>query len=82
MLWHPRQLLPFMINNKTSHAQLETMKANHAGRRSAKPTTKVQLIALHTQVNSIETELRSMKHTKLHGSVADFEDKAFGAARD
>jgi hypothetical protein len=44
--------------------------------------TKDQIIALHTQVNSIETELRGMKHTKLHARVADLEEKVFGAARD
>lgn len=27
--------------------------------------TKDQIIALHTQVNSIETQLRGMQHTKL-----------------
>jgi hypothetical protein len=42
--------------------------------------TKEQMIALHTQVNSIETELRDMKHTKLHARVADLEENVFGAA--
>ena len=28
------------------------------------------IIALHTQVNLIETQLRDMKHTKLQGRVA------------
>jgi hypothetical protein len=44
--------------------------------------TKDQAIALHTQVNSIATELRGMKHTKLHARVADLEEKVFGASRD
>ena len=44
--------------------------------------TKDQIVALHGQVNSIETELRGMKHTKLHARVADLEEKVFGAARD
>ena len=43
--------------------------------------TKDQIVALHTQVNSIETQLRDMKHTKLHARVADLEEKVFGAAR-
>jgi hemerythrin superfamily protein len=43
--------------------------------------TKDQIIALHTQVNSIETELRSMKHTKLHARVANLEEKVFGETR-
>ena len=33
-----------------------------------------ELITFHTQVNSIETQLRDMKHTKLHARVADLED--------
>ena len=43
--------------------------------------TKDQVIALHTQVNSIETQLRDMKHVKLQSRVADLEEKVFGAAR-
>jgi hypothetical protein len=43
---------------------------------------KHQIVALHGQVNAIETQLRDMKHTKLHARVADLEDKVFGAARD
>ncbi len=42
---------------------------------------KDQIVALHEQVTSIETELRDMKHTKLHACVADLEEKVFGAAR-
>jgi hypothetical protein len=43
--------------------------------------TKEQLIALHTQVSSIETQLRDMKHAKRHARVADLEEKVFGATR-
>ena len=42
---------------------------------------KDQIIALHTQVNSIETQLRGMKHVKLEGRVADLEEKVFGKVR-
>ena len=42
---------------------------------------KDQIIALHTQVNSIETDLRGMKHVKLETRVADLEDKVFGKTR-
>ena len=44
--------------------------------------TKHQIVALHGQVNAVETQLRGMKHTKLHARVADLEEKVFGAARD
>ncbi len=47
----------------------------------SKLATKDQIIALHTQVNSIETELRSMKHTKLQARVADLEEEVFGETR-
>ena len=43
--------------------------------------TKDQVIALHTQVNAIETQLRGMNHVKLEGRVADLEEKVFGEAR-
>jgi hypothetical protein len=43
--------------------------------------TKDQIIALHTQVNSIETEIRGMKHTKLQSRVADLEEEVFGESR-
>jgi hypothetical protein len=43
--------------------------------------TKDQVIELHTQVNSIETQLRDMKHVKLQSRVADLEEKVFGATR-
>ncbi len=42
---------------------------------------KDQIIALHTQVGSIETELRGMKHTKLQSRVADLEEEVFGETR-
>ena len=43
--------------------------------------TKDQIVALHTQVNSIETQLRDMKHTKLQSRVADLEERVFGETR-
>ena len=43
--------------------------------------TKDQIVALHTQMNSIETQVRGMKHVKLEGRVADLEDKVFGRVR-
>lgn len=35
--------------------------------------TKEQIIALHMQVNSIETEIRGMKRLKIESRVADLE---------
>jgi hypothetical protein len=49
--------------------------------RMDKLATKDQVIALHTQVNSIETQLRGMKHVKLHSRVADLEEEVFGETR-
>ena len=43
--------------------------------------TKDQLAALHTQVNSIERQLRDMKHVKLEDRVAAIEQELFGQAR-
>ena len=43
--------------------------------------TTDQIIALHTQVNSIETQLRGMQHAKLQSRVADLEEDVFGKTR-
>ena len=42
---------------------------------------KGNIVRVSEQVASIETQLRDMKHTKLHARVADLEEKVFGAAR-
>jgi hypothetical protein len=46
-----------------------------------KMATKNQIIALHTQVNAIETEVRDLKRQKLVTRVADLEEKVFGETR-
>lgn len=43
--------------------------------------TKEQLLTLHTQVTSIETQLRDMRHVKLQSRVADLEEEVFGKTR-
>lgn len=40
-----------------------------------KVATKDQVFGLQTQVNAIETDIRDMKHPKLHARVADLEEK-------
>ena len=40
-----------------------------------------KFFALHTQVNSIETQIREMKHDRLGTRVADLEEKVFGKSR-
>jgi hypothetical protein len=47
----------------------------------SKLATKEDVAAVHTQVNSIETQLRGMKHTKLQSRVADLEEEVFGESR-
>ena len=47
----------------------------------SKLATKDQVIALHAQVNAIETDIRTMKQTKLEVRVADLEDKVYGHTR-
>ena len=42
---------------------------------------KGDIVRVSEQVASIETQLRDMKHTKLHARVADLEEKAFGQPR-
>jgi hypothetical protein len=43
--------------------------------------TKDQIIALHPQVNAIETDLRTTKQHKLVTRVADLEEEIFGKPR-
>ena len=43
--------------------------------------TKEQVITLHTQVNSIEGQLRGMNYIKLESRLADLEEKIFGRTR-
>ena len=43
--------------------------------------TKDQIIALHTQVNGIETDIKTMKGYKLPPRVAAVEEELFGKAR-
>ena len=47
----------------------------------SKLATKEQIIALHGQVNAIETELRDTKRHKLVTRVADLEEEVFGETR-
>ena len=42
---------------------------------------KGDIVRVSEQVASIETQLRDMRHVKLHSRVADLEEKVFGAAR-
>jgi hypothetical protein len=46
-----------------------------------KLATKDHIFALHTQVNSIETQLRGMNYVKIEERVATLEEKVFGEAR-
>ena len=42
---------------------------------------KGDIVAVAQQVNSIETQLRDMRHTQLQSRVADLEENVFGKAR-
>jgi hypothetical protein len=65
------------------HSRTSWRKASPLLRMTSRSSpTKDQIIALHTQVSSMEIELRDMKHTKLHARVADLEEEVFGAFRD
>ena len=47
----------------------------------SKLATKDQIIALHTQVTGIETDIKTMKGHKLPSRMADEEEELFGKAR-
>ena len=42
--------------------------------------TRDQVVVLHTQVNSIETQLRGMQYVKMQSRVIDLEEKVFGGS--
>lgn len=46
-----------------------------------KMATKDQIIALHTQVTAIETDIKTTKGYKLPSRMADVEEELFGKAR-
>ena len=43
--------------------------------------TKDQIITLHTQVNGIETDIKTMRAHKLPARMADVEEELFGETR-
>jgi hypothetical protein len=47
----------------------------------AETATKQQIVALHGQVNAIESDLRTTKRHKLITRVADLEEELFGKPR-
>lgn len=65
----------------TRFTKLEDLIEHGFGAIANEMATKDQIIALHTQVNSIETQLRGMKHTKLQSRVEDLEEEVFGESR-
>ena len=65
------------IARVVKHMATKKTSLKSAGRW--RPRTKY--IALHTQVTSIGTQLRDMRHVKLQSRVADLEEEDFGKAR-
>ena len=59
----------------TRFAKLEVLIERGFGAPVSEMATKDQVVALHMQINAIETQLRGMKHVKLEGRVADLEQK-------
>ncbi len=42
---------------------------------------KGDIVGLGTQVNSLESQIREMKYTKMQARVMDLEEKVFGESR-
>jgi hypothetical protein len=62
-------------------SKLENLIERGFGAIANDMATKDQMIDLHTQVNSIERQLRGMKHVKLEDRVAAIEQEVFGEVR-
>ena len=67
------EMLAHVVEHMATKEDIATLRGEMA--------RKHQIVALHTQVTSIETQLRDMKHTKLQSRVADIEERVFGEAR-
>jgi len=61
--------------------KLESLIERGFGAIADDMATKDQLVAIHTQVHSIERQLRDMKHVKLEDRVAAIEQEVFGEVR-
>jgi hypothetical protein len=76
--------LAVMLTKQGKEVHELTQSVEHVvsavGNIEEKMGTKDQLIALHTQVNSIERQLRGMRHVKLEDRVAAIEEEVFGEA--
>ena len=67
------ETVSFVVKNMATKDDIAEIRRDMA--------TKDQIIALHTQVNAIETQLRDMRHTQLQARVADLEENVLGKAR-
>lgn len=61
--------------------KLESLIERGFGAIAHDMATKDQLIDVHTQLNSMERQLRGMKHAKLEDRVAAIEEEVFGEVR-
>ena len=68
-------MIEFIIKNMATKDDLND------GLTGLRTELKGDIAHLSEQVNSIETEIRGMKHSKLEFRVADLEEKVFGKAR-
>ena len=67
------ETVSFVVKNMATKDDIAEIRRDMA--------TKEQVVALHQQVNAIESHLRDMQHTKLQSRVADLEENVFGKAR-
>ncbi len=68
-------MIEFVIKNMATKDDLND------GLTGLRAELKGDIAHLSEQVNSIETEIRGMKHSKLEFRVADLEEKVYGKAR-
>lgn len=72
------------MKNKTTLEELGDMLAHvvkHMATKDDITNLREDMASLHTQVTSIEGQLRGMQHTKLENRVLDLEEEVFGKAR-
>jgi hypothetical protein len=72
------EMLGFVVEHMATKEDLAEVRKELKGDIAE---VRTDLFALHTQVNSVETEIRGMRHGRLEVRVADLEEKVFGDSR-
>lgn len=72
------EMLGFVVEHMATKEDLADLRKEL---KSDIGEVRTDLFTLHTQVNSIESDIRGMRHGRLEVRVTDLEEKVFGDSR-